>query len=82
MQWPETLYNRGLRNQETRNMTVAAAETLEMPLMSSFMAAGSRRKLSVAVHSTSETVWKKKPNWMADAPQVRSLIVLRWVISI
>lgn len=66
-------YNRLLRTKEARKRTVPAAVTLEMPLMRIFMAAGSRTKLSVADHSTSAPVSKKKPNWTAAANHVRSL---------
>lgn len=72
-QRPVIEYNRPLKTNDARKRTVPAAVTLEIPLMRIFMAAGSRTKLSVADHSTSAPVSKKKPNWTAAANHVRSL---------
>lgn len=63
-------YKRPLKTKEAKRMMVPAAVTLEIPLMRIFMAAGSRTKLSVADHSTSAPVSKKKPNWTAAANHV------------
>ena len=72
-QRPVMEYKRLLKTNEAKRMMVPAAVTLEMPLMRIFIAAGSRTKLSVADHSTSAPVSKKKPNWTAAANQVTSL---------
>jgi hypothetical protein len=50
--------------------TVAAADTVEMPLRRIFIAAGSLRKLPPAAQATSAPVCMKNPNWMEDAPHV------------
>jgi hypothetical protein len=55
-------------SQAIRPKTVAAAETVEMPLNKIFIAAGSLRKLLLAAQATSAPVCMKKPNWMDDAP--------------
>lgn len=72
-QRPVMEYKRPLKTNDASRMTVPAAVTLEMPLMRIFIAAGSLTKLSVADHSTSAPVSKKKPNWTAPANQVKSL---------